>query len=136
MMENRRISRIPPTAEELAALYFDAGFTDVINVKKLERAVASTSEWYVVRDDAGAAIGIGRFISDYARYACVYDLIVEKSWRDKGIGRRIMEEIIHDCRLLELDVVHLWPSGDKVDFYRALGFEPLGADQPFMKLKN
>lgn len=135
-MVEKRVSRIPPTAEELAALYFDAGFTDVIDVKKLERAVTSQSEWYVVRDDDGSAVGIGRFISDYARYACVYDLIVEKSWRDKGIGRRIMEEIIHDCRLLELDVVHLWPSGDKVDFYRALGFEPLGADQPFMKLKN
>jgi GNAT superfamily N-acetyltransferase len=92
------------------------------------------SEWFVARDSDSKALGVGRFISDYARYAFIVDVIVLEKHHGKGIGTALMNEIIMACRGLEVDSVNLWPSKGKVPFYEKLGFYALPSDQPHMKL--
>ena len=88
--------------------------------EKMLCAVQSDSVWYVERDDADTLLGIGRYITDYARYAFIVDVIVVESSRGKGIGTAIMKEIINGCRNLGIDSVNLWPSKGKVPFYERL----------------
>ncbi|WP_444944731.1 GNAT family N-acetyltransferase [Microbulbifer sp. ZKSA006] len=130
------ILKDPPTANELAAMYIEAGWIEEPSREKMIRAVNSASEWYVVRDTNNVAVGIGRFISDYVRYAFIVDVIVLESHQGKGIGAAIMKAIISDCRKLGIDSVNLWPSKGKVPFYEKLGFYCLPSDQPHMKLGN
>jgi N-acetylglutamate synthase-like GNAT family acetyltransferase len=127
-----------PSAAELVRMYLQAGFVGTIDEAKMDRAVQSHSNWYVVRHSQGhlkgKLLGVGRFISDHARYACIYDVIVEKDSQNQGIGSAIMQRIIADCTALGIDTVHLWPSKGQKGFYTRLGFASLTAEQPAMTL--
>jgi len=117
-------------------MYRDAGWIDDPYTEKMNKAVESGSEWFVARDESTALLGIGRIITDYARYAFIVDVIVLEGRRGKGIGTAIMNGIIKECRELGIDSVNLWPSKGKVPFYEKLGFYALPSEQPHMKLKD
>jgi GNAT superfamily N-acetyltransferase len=124
-----------PKANELAAMYIQAGWMSTADPEKMSRAVESDSQWFVARDEAGKLLGLGRFITDYARYAIIVDVIVDSDQQGKGIGTAIMNSIISACRELGIDSVNLWPSKGKIPFYERFGFYALPPDQPHMKLK-
>ena len=130
------IERKPPSADELASLYQEAGWIDNPCPEQMLKCVNSPSEWFVVRDSDSNLLGIGRFITDYARYAFIVDIIIKEEYRKKGIGTAIMNAIIAQCRTLGLESVNLWPSEGKVPFYERLGFYALSASQPHMKLAS
>lgn len=132
---NYTITTTPPSAKTLGELYLQAGFIKgVLDQDKLLRAVQSQSTWYVARDSNNQVIGISRFISDYARYACIYDVIVDEQFQGMGIGTALMHKIIAKCIELNLDTIHLWPTKGKKSFYTQLGFFALTDEQPVMKL--
>ncbi|MEH6544777.1 MAG: GNAT family N-acetyltransferase [Porticoccaceae bacterium] len=130
------IERKPPLADELANMYQDAGWIDKPDSEKMFKAINSESEWFVARDSDSNLLGIGRFITDYARYAFIVDVIIKEQHRGKGVGTAIMNKIIAECRMLGIDSVNLWPSEGKVSFYERLGFYALPSSQPHMKLKG
>jgi GNAT superfamily N-acetyltransferase len=130
------IEKAPPSATELARFYSEAGWLKDPNIEEMQKAVDSPSEWFTARDMDSSLLGMGRIVTDYVRYAVIVDLIVRKSQQGQGIGTKIMEAILEECRLLDIDSVNLWPSKGKVPFYERFGFYGLPADQPHMKLKK
>ncbi len=69
--------------------------------------------------ESGKLIGCGRAISDGAYQAAVYDCAVLPSYQGKGLGKRIMEEILNQ---IESCNVILYASPGKEGFYEKLGF--------------
>ena len=136
MMPTLKIDRTPPTAQELAAMYMQAGWITEVDAKIMETAVGSGSEWFIARNEDGFLLGIGRLITDYARYAFIVDVIIDEAHQRQGIGTAIMTALINLCQELGVKSVNLWPSKGKVDFYKGLGFYSLPADQPHMKLRD
>lgn len=128
------ITKRAPRAAELTDLYLQAEFLAVAQADKMIRIVQSPSEWATVRDNTGNLLGIGRVITDYARYGFVVDVIVDQAQRRKGIGTIIMNKLIEQCIELGLDALHLWPTQGKAPFYQSFGFEILAGSQPHMKL--
>ena len=63
-------------------------------------------------------IGFGRAISDGAYQAAVYDMAVVPEHQGQGIGRAIMEAILH--RVSHCNII-LYAAPGKEDFYRKLG---------------
>lgn len=131
MIENK-----PPLPQELEHLYLQAGFIEEKNAIKMVHIIESGTEWFSARTKNEELTGIGRLITDYARYGFVVDVIIEEKYQRQGIGSSIMRKIINKCHELDLDSVNLWPSKGKIDFYEKLGFKALDNDQPLMKLKN
>lgn len=130
-----QIERKPPLADELAMLYQQAGWIENPCPEKMRRSVVTDSQWFVARDSDGALLGIARFITDYVRYAFIVDVIIKENQQRKGIGKALMNEVVAECRTLDIDSVNLWPSEGKIPFYESLGFYALPASQPHMKLK-
>jgi len=130
-----RIDRNPPTANELAYMYQEAGWIEKPDKEQMEKSVITQSEWFVARDSDKKLLGIGRIITDYVRYAFIVDIIIKEEYQGQGLGKKIMNDIIAQCRLLGLESVNLWPSEGKVPFYESLGFYALPSTQPHMKLK-
>ena len=64
-------------------------------------------------------VGAGRMISDGECYGWVHDVAVHPDYRRQNIGRRIMEHLLHDEKLL----IGLTSSFEAVEFYDALGFK-------------
>lgn len=54
----------------------------------------------------------------------ITNVYVEPSYRDFGIGSRLLRTAIKAARLEKLEVLIVWPSDESADFYRSEGFEP------------
>jgi len=127
------ISQDPPSPAELEHLYRQAEFIKNAEPGSMQAIVDSNSDWFTARSIDGELLGMGRLITDGARYGFIVDVIIEASQQRNGIGTLIMEAIIEHCCSLQLVSVNLWPSKGKKPFYEGLGFLPLGSDQPLMK---
>jgi predicted GNAT family N-acyltransferase len=70
----------------------------------------------------GRLVGFARAITDGVYRSFIEDVVVEESLRGKGVGRRLVRELLAlfpDVKLVALDC----PS-ELVPFYAGLGFEP------------
>ena len=72
--------------------------------------------------DQNKMIGFGRAISDGCYQAAIYDCAVIESYQGKGLGKKIVQEII--SQLKGCNIV-LYASPGKEGFYEKLGFKKL-----------
>jgi GNAT superfamily N-acetyltransferase len=57
------------------------------------------------------------------RSAYVQSVFVSEQWRDRGLGARLMAELLDLARARGLDYVAVHPSARAFSFYRRLGFD-------------
>lgn len=69
--------------------------------------------------DDDKIVGAARMLSDGYCYGWIHDVAVLESYRRKGVGKGVMEEIMRDENLL----FGLTSSFMAVEFYDALGFK-------------
>jgi ribosomal protein S18 acetylase RimI-like enzyme len=81
---------------------------------------ASHTTVFVYHDDQ--LVGFGRAISDGEYQAAIYDCAVLPKFQGKGIGRRIMENILP--RISHCNVI-LYASPGKEGFYQKHGFRKM-----------
>ena len=86
--------------------------------------------------DHGSMVAIGRCMTDWARYACIYDVIIRPDWQRQGIGSVLMRAILRDLVEADVSMFHLWPTKGKVPFYEGLGFRAASQEQPVMTIKQ
>lgn len=67
-------------------------------------------------------VGMGRAISDGEYQAAIYDLVILPEYQNKGIGRKIMEEL---HRRLPVKTILLYAVPGKESFYRKLGYSKM-----------
>ena len=79
------------------------------------------SRWLVHAYDASRLVGFARAISDGAATAYVSAVMVDPDYRRRGIGRRMLEHLLHDRPHIKF-VLHTRPEA--AAFYAALGFAP------------
>ncbi len=85
-------------------------------------AIIRGSHCFVVAFHEGSIIGMGRAISDGASDAYIQDLVVRFPFRGKGIGTRMVNEIIGRLRHDGLGWIGLVAEAGTWDFYRRAGF--------------
>ena len=78
-------------------------------------------------------IGFGRVISDFTTYAMFFDIIIEESWRAKGLGSWLFETMTNHPLIKGLKQV-LWTSFAE-GLYRKYGFRTVKG-KPIVMFKN
>lgn len=71
------------------------------------------------------AIGMGRIISDGVSDAYFQDIVILPKYRNKGIGKKIVEALLERCISVGILWVGLIAEPDQDDFYSSLGFKPM-----------
>ena len=59
-----------------------------------------------------------------AAWGYITNVYVDAAWRDRGVGRSVMDVAIAAARSEGLDTLLLWPSRRAVPFYERAGFAP------------
>lgn len=103
-------------AELIAPGYWNQGMSP----ERIGRAQLSSPAWVGARDEAGRLVGTARAISDGARSAWVYDVMVAPAWRSRGLGRALMRLLLDHPAVRGAATVLLNTQAEA--FYAGLGF--------------
>lgn len=121
MEEVRIIRNEPVDAIELNNLFKTHNWY-VDPVDRLEKSIKNSWGWIAARNSDHTLIGFVQVISDGIRHAYILKMIVHPDFRKKGIGSRIMTELIN--LLNENDLVPtLVATPGNENFYKNFGFE-------------
>jgi spermidine synthase len=93
---------------------------------ELAEAIIRGSHSFVIASHEGHLVGMGRTISDRASDAYIQDLTVHPEFRGKGIGTRMVQELVGALQSDGLGWIGLVAEAGTWDFYRRIGF----ADMP------
>ncbi len=108
-------------AEACADLLEGAYWHDRFTRDDAIRAHLASSAWIVARDPSGQIVASARAISDEAKYAWIYDVIVSPAWRGKRVGEAVMRLLLDHPAVRNVRFVRLG-TRDAMSFYSKLGF--------------
>lgn len=112
------------TPSEYLSLRKSVGW-EKLSDQQATRGVKNTTFVVTARDD-GRAVGMGRVLFDYGYTAYIGDIIIRPDYQRKGIGKRIVEQLIQTV----LDAADagdylmfiLGAAKGKEAFYKQFGF--------------
>jgi predicted FMN-binding regulatory protein PaiB/ribosomal protein S18 acetylase RimI-like enzyme len=87
----------------------------------LETAHRASSAWVGARDALGRLVASARAISDGAKHAWVYDVVVDTGLRGSGVGDAVMRLLLEHPAVRGARFVHL-QTRDAQPFYGRMGF--------------
>lgn len=90
--------------------------------EKLEETIRLSWGWIGARNDENKLIGFVQVLSDGYRHAYIMRLIVDPAYRCKGVGSKIMEELMKVLRTNRLLPTLVSTPGNDL-FYKKFGFE-------------
>ena len=120
-----------PTAEQIAGildLYHHQGWWEPPGDRdpELAGAIIRGSHCFVIATQQERLVGMGRAISDRASDAYIQDLMVHSAFRGRGIGTRMVQELVRRLQSDGMGWIGLVAEAGTWDFYRRIGF----ADMP------
>ncbi|SEN81842.1 GNAT family N-acetyltransferase [Lihuaxuella thermophila] len=120
-----------PDQKDFIHLYHSAGWTNPLSEEQLYRAISQS--WYTLSVYAvEQLVGFGRIISDGIYQALLCDVIVLPGYQNRGIGKNIVQRLLHKCQSNQIVMVLLFSAKGKADFYKKFGFVERSADAPGM----
>lgn len=88
--------------------------------KKLDEALKLSWGWITVRDDSNRLIGFVQILSDGIKHAYILRLLVHRDYQCKGIGTKIMENLMEFLEENNLSPVLLTKPSEE-SFYSKFG---------------
>jgi ribosomal protein S18 acetylase RimI-like enzyme len=89
---------------------------------RMSAAIAGSSDVYAAYD-GDRLVGFGRMVSDSVFYASIWDMAVEPSMQHRGIGAKIMDELLRCAHAKDLVMLGLFTTSYNKEFYERYGFE-------------
>jgi GNAT superfamily N-acetyltransferase len=108
---------------QLLALFQSAWWTAQRQPEAIARMLERTDVVVGLVDPAAdQLVGFARAITDRTFLGVVLDVIVEPGYRGKGLGARLMDELLARPELSDLDSIELVCQPELIDFYTRWGF--------------
>ncbi|WNQ12286.1 GNAT family N-acetyltransferase [Paenibacillus aurantius] len=97
--------------------------------------VAIKNSWYIITVyDDNKLVASGRLVSDGFIQCFICEMIVRPEYQNKGIGKRVMNELLNYCKTKGIRWVQLACAKGKKEFYEKFGFKERAVDAPGMNL--
>ena len=89
--------------------------------EKVTSLFSTNLSHYVVVEENQKILGFARYLTDEVMTTFLAEIIIDKSYRGKGLGRRLIAEIHQKYPLTRIELI------SEVDgFYQTVGFKPVG----------
>ncbi|WP_298542033.1 GNAT family N-acetyltransferase [uncultured Aquimarina sp.] len=110
-----------PKARELSHLFAQTSWAKSRSLEGVEKLLQKTEVFVVVRDtDTEQLIGFGRALSDGIYRAMLDDIVIDESYRKRGLGKRIVHELLDQVQ--DVEQVFLNTKPELEVFYNEFGF--------------
>ncbi|MFI3377739.1 GNAT family N-acetyltransferase [Mammaliicoccus sciuri] len=90
--------------------------------EKIEKIFLNSSHVVIVKN-YDEVIAVARALSDGVFNAAIYDVVVKKTYQQKGISRKMIEILLEDLK--QISCIHLISTTGNEELYRKLGFKKL-----------
>jgi GNAT superfamily N-acetyltransferase len=107
--------------EEVVNLLKDEYWNAGIPLEIIAQSHLNSSAWIGAKDAGGRLMCSARAVSDYARHAWIYDVIVDRSCRGQGIGQALMRLMLNHPAVRRAANVEL-ATRDAQGLYRKFGY--------------
>jgi spermidine synthase len=136
MLESIQIKIVNDVSvDQLISIYKDAGWwvegNDDVDPSFINKIVKG-SFCFAVAIFEDNIIGMGRAISDGVSDAYIQDVAVLNKYRNNGIGKLLMEEIIKYLKSNNINWIGLISEPNAVNFYEKIGFNKMENFIPFL----
>ena len=127
----------PDQIKQITQLYRDEGWwASTVDEPDQIMRIIDGSHCFMVATDGDKIIGMGRAISDRASDAYIQDVTVANDYRGRGVGSRIIRELVARLKEDSLDWIGLIAERGSHGFYRRLGFEKMLDSVPMLMLSK
>ncbi len=76
----------------------------------------------IIDQQTNKLAAFSRILTDYFKFAYVYDVIVENQYRGKGIGDLLIASIMEHPKLMNIENIELVCTKEMIPFYKKFGF--------------
>lgn len=90
----------------------------------------------LIENETGKMIGFVRIVSDTFKYGFIFDVLLQESYRGKGLGRVLIEAAFNHPALKRVTVFELHCLPDKVPFYEKFGFKEDFENMKALRMKR
>ena len=123
----------PDQIRQITALYRCEGWwSSEADDPEHVSGIISGSHLFIIAVNEDEIIGMGRAISDRVSDAYIQDVTVKKTYRGKGIGTIIINELIKRLRVDGVDWIGLIAEKNSHGFYTRLGFQQMPNSVPLL----
>jgi GNAT superfamily N-acetyltransferase len=112
----------------------EAYWSPGVAFETVERSVAGSLPFGVYAPD-GSQVGFARVVTDYATFAWLADVYIEEEHRGRGLGKRLVSEVLGHRDLVGLRR-WLLATADAHGLYRRFGFAPVSHTERFMAIEG
>ena len=98
--------------------------------------IVSGSHLFIIAVAEDEIVGMGRAISDRISDAYIQDVTVKQTYRGKGIGTAIINELIKRLRADGIDWIGLIAEKNSHGFYTRLGFHKMPNSVPLLNQRS
>jgi len=109
-----------PDTTELLELFSQTKWANNRSVEDVRALLKNTNTYVVIRDEE-KLIGFGRAITDGIYRALLDDIVIDKNYRNKGLGGQIIDKLMD--RLKNIEEVFLNTGEHLEKFYQKFGFK-------------
>jgi GNAT superfamily N-acetyltransferase len=107
---------------ELTDLYRNEFWSQNRTRQEVAKMLAASDIVIGLIDESDRLIGFTRVLTDFVYRAVIFDVIVKPTHRSQGVGKQLLDIVIHHPQLQSVEYLGLFCLPDMVPFYERWGF--------------
>lgn len=107
---------------ELTDLYTNEFWSQNRTRQDVAKMLAASDIVIGLIDESDRLIGFTRVLTDFVYRAVIFDVIVKPTHRSQGLGKQLIDIVIHHPQLQSVEYLGLFCLPDMVPFYERWGF--------------